>query len=111
RYSRLEVPRKSADDSLVGLLALHEPLGFETVGKDLVAFFRDAASARDASDRLRRARVRHTLTTDIPEGDPLETYRARSKAFTVGRRFWIDPGESVSAAPPDRIAPRRPASR
>ncbi len=76
------------------------------MGKDLVAFFRDAASARDASDRLRRARVRHTLTTDIPEGDPLEIYRARSKAFTVGRRFWIDPGELrlAGAARPNRAA-------
>jgi ribosomal protein L11 methyltransferase len=109
RYSRLEVPRKSGDDAIVGLLALHGPLGFETAGKDLVAYFREASSARAASDRLRGARIRHALTTDIPEGDPLETYRARSKAFAVGRRLWIDPGDSASPAPPqERVALRSP---
>ncbi len=112
RYSRLEVPRKSADDAVVGLLALHDPLGFETAGKDLVAYFREASSARAASDRLRAARIRHALTTDIPEGDPLEAYRARSKAFAVGRRLWIDPGDTASPAPPqERVALRIPASR
>ena len=115
RYSRLEVPRKAGGDdadAIIGLLSLHEPLGFETAGKDLVAYFREAASARAASDRLRSARVRHALTTDIAEGDPLEVYRARSRAFSVGRRLWIDPGESDSPAPPaQRLALRIPASR
>jgi len=112
RYSRLEVPRKSGDDAVVGLLSLHDPLGFETAGKDLVAFFREATAAREASERLRRARIRHALTTDIPEGDPLEVYRARSHAFAVGRRLWIDPGDSVSPeAPEERVALRIPASR
>lgn len=112
RYSRLEVPRKSADDAVVGLIALHDPLGFETVGKDLVAFFREASAARQASEHLRRARIRHELTTDIPEGDPLEAYRARSRAFAVGRRFWIDPGDAAHAEAPDgRIALSLPASR
>ncbi|MFY9552083.1 MAG: hypothetical protein WAU32_13100, partial [Thermoanaerobaculia bacterium] len=92
RYSRLLVPRKAGDDVVLGLLALHEPLGFEQAGRDLVAFFREAAGARRASDVLRRKGVRHTLTTDIPEGDPLEAYRAASRAFPVGRRLWIDPG-------------------
>lgn len=112
RYSRLEVPRRSGDDAVVGLLSLHDPLGFETAGKDLVAFFREATAAREASERLRRARIRHALTTDIPEGDPLEVYRARSQAFAVGRRMWIDPGDSVSPeAPEERVALRIPASR
>ena len=65
RYSRLEVPRKSGDDAVVGLLSLHDPLGFETAGKDLVAFFREATAAREASELLRRARIRHALTTDM----------------------------------------------
>lgn len=108
----MTVPRRSSDDGVLGLLSLHEPLGFETVGKDLVAFYRDAARAREASDRLRRARIRHELTTDIPEGDPLELYRAQSRAFAVGRRFWIDPGDSGSSeAPAARVALSLPASR
>ncbi|HEY2796679.1 MAG TPA: 50S ribosomal protein L11 methyltransferase [Thermoanaerobaculia bacterium] len=115
RYSRLEVPRKSSGDdadAIIGLLFLHDPLGFESSGKDLVAYFREAASARAASDRLRAAKIRHALTTDIPEGDPLEVYRARSKAFSVGRRLWIDPGDHASPAPPgERVALRIPASR
>jgi ribosomal protein L11 methyltransferase len=111
-YSRLLVPRRSGDDGILGLLSLHEPLGFESVGKDLVAFYRDAARAREASDRLRRARIRHELTTDIPERDPLELYRARSRAFAVGRRFWIDPGDAGCAeAPGARISLSLPASR
>lgn len=106
------VPRKSGDDALVGLLSLHAPLGFEMTGSDLVAFYRDAEDARGASDRLRRARVRHELTTDIAEGDPLEAYRARSKAFAVGRRLWIDPGDAASPDPPEnRIALILPATR
>ena len=111
-YSRLIVPRRAADDAVVGLLSLHEPLGFETSGRDLVAFYREARHAREASDRLRRARIRHALTTDIAEGDPLEAYRARSRAFAVGRRFWIDPGDPGSLGAPDgRIALALPASR
>jgi ribosomal protein L11 methyltransferase len=110
-FSRLLIPRKAADDAILGLLSLHEPLGFEAVGRDLVAFFRDAAAAREASDRLRSARIRHTLTTDILEGDPLESYRALAKPFTVGRRLWIDPGDDSPSPPRSRIALRVPASR
>jgi ribosomal protein L11 methyltransferase len=111
-YSRLLVPRKSGDEAVLGLLLLHDPLGFESNGGDLVAFFREASAARRAGATLRSRRVRHTLTTDIPEGDPLEAYRAASRPFPVGRRFWIDPGESDGAAPPEgRIALRVPASR
>jgi ribosomal protein L11 methyltransferase len=105
RYSRLEVPRKSGDDAVVGLLSLHGPLGFENAGRDLIAFFRDATAAREASERLRRARVRHALTTDILEGDPLEVYRSRSKAFAVGRRLWIDPRDASEPLPPDARVP------
>jgi ribosomal protein L11 methylase PrmA len=85
RFSRLLVPRKSGDDAVLGLLALHAPLGFETDGRDLVAFFREASAARTASSLLRSRGIRHELTTDIAEGDPLEAFRAASRAFNVGR--------------------------
>jgi ribosomal protein L11 methyltransferase len=112
RFSRLLVPRKASDDALLGILSLHGPLGFEIAGKDLVAFFRGSEAARDASDALRSRRVRHELTTDILETDPLEAWRAASRPFPVGRRFWIDPGDPGGPAPPsDRIALFVPASR
>jgi ribosomal protein L11 methyltransferase len=111
-YSRLLVPRRSRDDAVLGLLSLHGPLGFESIDRDLVAFFRLAESARRAAEMLRQRRIRHELTTDIPEGDPLEAYRAASRAFPVGRRLWIDPGDPGAADPPlGRIALRLPASR
>ncbi len=112
RFSRLLVPRKSGDDAVLGLLSLRDPLGFEQDGRDLVAFFREADAARSASVLLRARGIRHTLTTDIPEGDPLEGFRAASRAFVVGRRLWIDPGDPGEAEPPKgRIALRLPASR
>ncbi len=77
-----------------------------------MAFFREAAAARRASEHLRDKRVRHSLTTDIPEGDPLEAFRAASRAFAVGERLWVDPGELNDAGPPaGRVALRLPASR
>ncbi len=106
------MPRKSGDEALVGLLSQHDPLGFEDAGKDLVAFFRDAGAARRAAEQLRARGVRHDLTTDIPEGDPLEAYRAASQPFPIGRRLWIEPGEpSLDPAPEGRICLRVPASR
>lgn len=112
KYSRLLVPRKAKEDALVGLLSLHGPLGLVEEGRDLVACFRDAASAREAGDALEAAGVRYQLTTDIPEGDVLEAYRAASRPFIVGRRFWIDPGDPSDSAPPaGRVALRLPASR
>jgi ribosomal protein L11 methyltransferase len=112
RFSRLLVPRKSGDDAVLGLLALHAPLGFESEGRDLVAFFREASAARSASNILRSRGIKHALTTDIAEGDPLEAFRAASRAFSVGRRLWIDPGDPTDAEPPrGRIALRLPASR
>ena len=97
---------------MLGLLALHGPLGFEDADRDLVAFFRGAEAARAAADALRARKVKHTLTTDIAEGDPLEAYRAASQPFAVGRRLWMEPGEPPgAAAPPGRIALRVPASR
>ncbi len=111
-YSRLVVPRKSGDEAVLGLLLIHQPLGFESAGPDLVAFFREAAAARGAGDALRARRIRHALTTDIVEADPLEAYRAASRPFPVGRRFWIEPGEaSGGAAPEGRVLLRVPASR
>ncbi|HWZ84858.1 MAG TPA: 50S ribosomal protein L11 methyltransferase [Thermoanaerobaculia bacterium] len=111
-YSRLLVPKKSGDETALGVLLLFDPLGFENSGSDLVAFFRDPGTARSAGDALRARRIRHSLTTDIPEGDPLEAYRAASRPFSVGRRFWIEPGEANDGAPPEgRIALRVPASR
>jgi ribosomal protein L11 methyltransferase len=111
-YSRLVVPRRAKDDSVLGLLSLSSPLGFEQQGEDLVACFRDAAAAREAGQALAVRRIRHRLVTDIPEEDPLEAYRALSRPFTVGRRFWIDPGDPSDSTPPGgRIALRLPASR
>jgi ribosomal protein L11 methyltransferase len=112
RYSRLVVPKKSGDESVLGLLLLHEPLGFESAGSDLVAFFREAPSAREAGDALRARRIRHALTTDIPESDPLEAFRAASRPFPVGRRLWIDPGQPRSdGVPAGRVRLSVPATR
>ena len=113
-YSRLCIPRKAKDDAVVGLLSLHEPLGLMEEGRDLVACFRTAASALRARSALEALGYRASLTTDIPEGDPFEVFRALARPFAVGRRFWIDPGESREAAdeaPASRIALRLPASR
>ena len=96
-YSRLLVPNKSGDEAVLGLLLLWDPLGFETTGPDLVAFFRDPEGARGAGEALAARRIRHALTTDIPEGDPLEAYRAASRPFPVGRRLWVEPGEASPA--------------
>lgn len=112
KYSRLVVPRKAREDYILGLLALHGPLGFLEEGSDLVACFRDSAAARAAGRALAARRVRHRLVTDIAEGDPLEAYRAASRPFSVGRQLWIDPGEPSTAQPPvGRVALRLPASR
>jgi len=111
-YSRLTVRKRAKDDAVLGLLSLHGPLGFLEEGRDLVACFRDAADARGAGDAMTLARIEFELTTDIPEGDPLEAFRAASRPFAVGRRFWLDPGDPSDSAPPaGRIALRVPASR
>jgi ribosomal protein L11 methyltransferase len=94
------------------LLSLFDPLGFQERGADLIAFYRDAPAARAARGALEASRVRHELATDLPEEDPLEAYRAASRPFSVGSRFWIDPGPPSASAPPaGRIALRLPASR
>ena len=111
KYSRLTVPRKANDDAVVGLLSLFDPLGFLERGPDLVAYYREAGAARAAGGALTATKVRHELVTDLAEEDPFETYRAASRPFPVGKRFWIDPGPvSDSPAPPGRIALRLPAS-
>ncbi len=111
KYSRLVVPRKARDDTVLGIVSLYGPLGFVEEGRDLVACFRDAEAARGASRALTASRVRFELVTDIPEGDPLEAFRAASRPFAVGERFWLDPGDpSDSKAPSGRIALRLPAS-
>ncbi len=111
-YSRLRVPKKAGDEVVLGVLCLHGPLGFEIAGEDLVAYFREAESARIAGGALRARRVLHELTPDIPEGDPLEAYRAASRPFPVGRRLWIEPGESRGEpAPENRVTLRVPATR
>src|SRR6202162_326829 len=111
KYSRLVVPRKARDDGVLGIVALYGPLGFVEEGRDLVAYFRDAEAARGASQALSPPRVRFELVTDTPEGDPLEAFRAASRPFAVGERFWLDPGEPSDSKPPTgRIALRLPAS-
>ncbi|HEX9303795.1 MAG TPA: 50S ribosomal protein L11 methyltransferase [Thermoanaerobaculia bacterium] len=111
KYSRLTIRRKAKDDAVVGLLSLFDPLGFLERGPDLVAYYREARAARAAGSALAAAKVRHELVTDLAEEDPLEAYRAASRPFPVGKRFWIDPGEvSDSPAPPGRIALALPAS-
>jgi len=112
KYSRLLVPRRAREDAIVGRLFLHGPLGLVEEGKNLVACFREADSARAAQRDLESLRIRSELVTDIAEEDPLEAFRAAARPFTVGRTFWIDPGEpSDSTAPSGRIALRLPASR
>jgi ribosomal protein L11 methyltransferase len=111
KYSRLVIPRKAKDESVVGVVSLFAPLGFVEEGRDLVACFRDAEAARRASAGLSARRVRNSLITDIPEGDPLEAFRAASRPFAVGSRFWVDPGDPSESPPPaGRIALRLPAS-
>jgi ribosomal protein L11 methyltransferase len=112
KYSRLLIPRKAKDDALAGLLWLHGPLGLAEEGQDLVACFRDAGQARAARAVLESRGYRAKLSTDIPEGDPLEAFRRASRPFAVGRGLWIDPGEPNGLkAPASRIALRIPASR
>jgi ribosomal protein L11 methyltransferase len=111
KYSRLVIPRKARDDGVLGIVSLYGPLGFVEEGRDLVACFRDAEAARRASQALSASRVRFELVTDIPEGDPLEAFRAASRPFAVGERFWLDPGDPSDSKPPSgRIALRLPAS-
>ncbi len=97
---------------MAGWICLHGPLGLLEQGRDLVACFREAASARQARLALAARGVKSELVTDIPERDPLEAFRAASRPFAVGRRFWIDPGDPSDSEPPSgRIALRLPASR
>ncbi len=112
KYSRLTVRRKAQDETVLGLLALFDPLGFEETGPDLVAFYREADAARAAGEALDGARVKCELVTDLAERDPFEAYRAASRPFPLGSRFWVDPGPASEAPPPaGRIALRVPASR
>ncbi len=112
KYSRLVVPRKAQDDALAGLLSLYAPLGLAEEGRDLVACFRTAEAARRARAEVESRGYKTSLSTDLPEGDPLEAFRAASCPFVVGERLWIDPGEPGTAKPPPgRTALRLPASR
>lgn len=97
---------------VLGTLSLFGPLGFLESGPDLIAFYREAPAARAAGGALEASKVRHELVTDLAEEDPLEAYRMASRPFSVGSRFWIDPGPPSASAPPaGRIALRLPASR
>lgn len=115
KFSRLLIPRKAGEDFVVGLVSLHDPLGFAQEGidgRDLVACFRHSTNAREAASTLAIRGIRSEIVTDIAEGDPLEAFRAASRPFPVGRRFWLDPGEPSDSSPPEgRIALRLPASR
>ena len=71
---------------------------------------------RRVGSALRARGIRHALTRpgQLPEGDPLKAFRAASRAFTVGRRLWIDPGDPSDAEPARSSAGSRfalPASR
>jgi ribosomal protein L11 methyltransferase len=96
---------------VLGIALLHGPLGFAEEGPDLVACFREAGNAREAKRALSDSGIASKLVADIPEGDPLGTFRAVSRPFAVGRRFWVDPGDPCDSRAPDgRIALRLPAS-
>jgi ribosomal protein L11 methyltransferase len=91
---------------------MFRPLGFEEQGSDLGAISREAVAARAAGQALDAAEIRSALVTALPEPDPLEAYRAASRPFALGERFWVDPGTASDAPPPPgRIALRVPASR
>ena len=106
------IPRKAREDWVVGLLSLYAPLGLLEEGRDLVACFRDASDARRAQRALDASRVSSQLTTDIAEEDPLEAFRLASRPFSVGRRFWVDPGDPSDSEPPKgRTVLRVPAAR
>jgi len=106
------IPRKAREDWVVGLLWLYAPLGLLEEGRDLVACFRDASDARRAQRALDASRVSSQLTTDIAEEDPLEAFRLASRPFSVGRRFWVDPGDPSDSEPPKgRTVLRVPAAR
>lgn len=108
----MTVRHKAHDETVLGLLAVFGPLGFDETGPDLVAFYREAEAARAAAEALEAARVKSELVTDLPEPDPLEAYRASSRPFPLGSRFWIDPGPASNLPPPPgRVALRVPASR
>ena len=112
KYSRLTIRSRANDDALVGLLSLHAPLGLLEEGGDLVACFRSSDAARAARRAVERRGYRSALTTDLAEEDPLETFRAASRPFPVGRRLWLDPGDpGVASAPAGRVLLRLPASR
>ena len=72
-----------------------------------MACFREADAARAAAADLRRARIRARADDRHPGGRPARGLPRRLAAFTVGRRFWIDPGDSgdaCAAGRPDRAA-------
>ena len=98
KYSRLTVSGKAKDDAIVGLLALHGPLGFAEEGRNLVACFRTAAAARAAEAAVRARGLRTALTTDVAEEDPLEAFRAASRPFLAQRK--------IPAGQPPRVACR-----
>jgi ribosomal protein L11 methyltransferase len=111
RYSRLIVPERAADEAVLGIVLLFAPLGFIEEGADLVACFRDAEDARRAGEALSGSRIASSLDADVVEEDPLAVFRAASRPFPVGGRFWLDPGEPpLAPAPPGRVGLFLPAS-
>ncbi|HEV8119232.1 MAG TPA: 50S ribosomal protein L11 methyltransferase [Thermoanaerobaculia bacterium] len=110
-YSRLIVPERAADEAVLGIVSLFAPLGFIEEGADLVACFRDAEDARRAGEALSSSRIASSLDADVIEDDPLAVFRAASRPFPVGRRFWLDPGEPpLAPAPAGRVGLFLPAS-
>jgi len=110
-YSRLVIPRRAGDDAVLGIVSLYAPLGFVEEGPDLVACFRDSTDARRAGEALSASRISSEVVAGLVEEDPMALFRAASRPFPVGKRFWLDPGDpSVAQAPAGRIALRLPAS-
>ena len=110
-YSRLVVPRGAGDEVAAGIVWRFSPLGCVEEGANLVACFRDRADAHRAEKALFGSRISSEVVADLVEEDPMAVFRAASRPFLVGRRFWVDPGDPSDApAPEGKIALRVPAS-
>jgi ribosomal protein L11 methyltransferase len=90
-------------------LWLERTLGLELRGDTIDAYWRcDAAPPWSGGV----AGVELVAEVVLTEADWAAGWRAAAEPFTLGQRFWIDPGENGStAAPGDSIVLRLPARR